>query len=261
MSLIFEEVGDAIYRRRYEFLDQNIGVILGGDGVLVVDTRSVPSHAEEIAAELRAFTPLPVSWVVNTHWHWDHVLGNSIFAGAEIWGHTRCQEVMRDDPEYVRAGASRGLGEGLAAEVATAEIVPPGRTFDRNIDLDIGGRIVHLAYRGLGHTDADLTLAVDDVLFAGDLLEEGAPPAFGDSYPLRWPDTVESHVAEKPRLIVPGHGDVMTAGDAAGQVEELYEVSRRCRAAATEAELDLVGAPYPDDVMKLAFNRARAERG
>ncbi|MCP3973966.1 MAG: MBL fold metallo-hydrolase, partial [bacterium] len=49
----FDEVGDRIFRRRYEALDQNIGIIVGEEGVAVIDTRSAPSHAAEVAADLR----------------------------------------------------------------------------------------------------------------------------------------------------------------------------------------------------------------
>lgn len=257
MAVPFDEVGDGVYRRRYELLDQNIGVILGDTGVMVIDTRSIPSHAREVAADLRVLTSLPVRWVVNTHWHWDHVLGNSEFVGSEIWGHTRCQQMMLDSPELIKEGARRGLGEGSVGELATTEVVAPTRVFDRGVSVDIGGRTVHMAYRGLGHTDADITLTVDDVFFAGDLLEQGAPPAFGDAYPLHWPDTVEAHLESRPRVVVPGHGDVMGPQDVATQIAELREVARLCRQAQSEAELDVARAPYPESVMRTAYARSQ----
>jgi len=254
----FDEVGDGIFRRRYEVLDQNVGVIIGDGGVVVIDTRSAPSHAEEIAKDLATVTPLPVLWVINTHWHWDHVLGNLAFAAAEFWGHRRCRQVMLEEPEAIRAAAKRWLGSA-AEEVDAVDLIAPTNVFDQDAVMDLGGRTVQLAYRGKGHTDADVTVRVDDVLFAGDLLEEGAPPAFGDAYPRQWPITVASHLVDAPRLVVPGHGDVMEAAAVATQVSELHEVARRCTAAASAADLDLTGAPYPDEVMELAFARSLLE--
>ena len=262
MSLPFDEIGDGVYRRRYEALDQNIGIILGAVGALVIDTRSVPSHGEEIARDLSRLTSLPVNWVINTHWHWDHVLGNSVFAGAEIWGHRRCREVMESDPEAIKAAAQSWLGESIVAELEQTTVVPPTTVFDTDVEMNLGDRVVRLLYRGKGHTDADLTVRVDDIVFVGDLLEEGAPPVFGDGYPLQWPDTIAAHLADKPpRVTVPGHGDVMHRDAVNTQIEELREVARRCLAANTEDELDLADAPFPDEAMRSAMARSLLERG
>jgi glyoxylase-like metal-dependent hydrolase (beta-lactamase superfamily II) len=257
----FDEIGDRVYRRRYDALDQNIGIVLGSTGALVIDTRSVPSHGEEIIADLAGLTSLPVLWVINTHWHWDHVLGNSGFAEAEIWGHRRCREVMEADPEAIKANARSWLGESIVSELEQTKVVPPTTVFEADVEMDLGGRAAGLLYRGRGHTDADLTVRVDDVVFAGDLLEEGAPPVFGDGYPLQWPDTITAHMTGgPPRITVPGHGDVMDRGAVNTQIEELHDVARRCAAATTADELDLAGAPYPDEVMRSAMARSLLER-
>ncbi len=260
MPALFDEIGDGVYRRRYAVLDQNIGIVLGRAGVLVIDTRSVPTHGEGIARDLAGLTSLPVRWVINTHWHWDHVLGNSVFADSEIWGHRRCREVMESDPEGIKAAAADWLPESVA-ELEQTVVVPPTTIFETNVAMDLGDRVVRLLYRGKGHTDADVTVRVGDVVFAGDLLEEGAPPVFGDGYPLQWPDTITAHLANPPRLTVPGHGDVMDGDAVNGQIEELRDVARRCAAATTADELDLVGAPYPDEVMRAALERSLLERG
>ena len=81
---------DRVFVRRYAFFDQNIGVVRGDDGVLVVDTRVSHRQADEILADLRELTPLPVRAVVNTHGHNDHAFGNHRFRPAPIWGHARC---------------------------------------------------------------------------------------------------------------------------------------------------------------------------
>src|SRR5215211_8735649 len=85
----WQEVGDRVFTRRFEFFNQQIGVILGGRDVLVVDTRSTPAQAREILADLRELTRDPVTLVVDTHWHFDHAFGNSVFRPASIWGHAR----------------------------------------------------------------------------------------------------------------------------------------------------------------------------
>ena len=76
----------------------------------------------------------------------------------------------------------------------------------------VGGRTVELAYHGRAHTDHDLTVAVPDagVLFAGDVIEEGNAPWFGDGYPEAWPATLDALLTDRPEsMIVPGHGAVV----------------------------------------------------
>lgn len=254
MAVGFEEIGDGVFRRRYAALDQNIGLVVGGDGALILDTRSLPKHAHELAADVAAVTSQPVRWVVNSHWHWDHVLGNSVFATADLWGHQRCREVMLSDPDGLVAASRASFGD-LANDLTTADVVPPANVFTELATLDLGDRSVELLFRGKGHTDSDVVVVAGDVLFAGDLLEEGAPPYFGDGYPSEWPATVERHLKPEPRVVVPGHGDVMTLAAASDQLDQLSDVAARCAAAATEAELELAGAPFPDDVMLTAFAR------
>jgi len=260
VAQLFDQLAPAVYRRHYPMLQQNIGVVVGEAAVLVVDTRSAPSHASEIVEDLKALTDLPVGWVVNTHWHWDHVLGNSAFGGVPIWAHIRCREALETEAAATIGAAKTWLPD-LTAELDTTEVVPPTETFDSLAEVDLGGITVRLVFRGRGHTDSDVMVHTGHVLFAGDLLEEGAPPSFGDSYPLQWPATLGAQLVDAPPTVVPGHGAVMDRVAAATQLEELEDVARRCSAAATESDLDVTGAPYPADVMQLAFARSLVERG
>ena len=68
--MTWQELGDGVFRRRYDVLDLNVGVVIGGEGVLVIDTRASPRQARETIAELTELTDLPIRWVLNTHWHW-----------------------------------------------------------------------------------------------------------------------------------------------------------------------------------------------
>ena len=135
-----------------------------------------------------------VGVVVNSHGHYDHAFGNSVFRPAPIWGHERAAEMIRRTGESQREGAAAEVPE-IAAELAEVVLDPPERTFREvaTICLD-DEREVELRYLGRGHTDNDIVLRVDgaDVLCAGDLLENGAPPNFGDGYPMDWPATAEA---------------------------------------------------------------------
>src|SRR4051812_7153683 len=106
MAAGWVEIGERVFVRRYRFFDQNIVVVLGRDEALVVDTRSTPDQAREILGDLRELGSPPVGIVVNTHGHYDHAFGNSVFRPAPIWGHERCAEMLERFGEHMRASAA-----------------------------------------------------------------------------------------------------------------------------------------------------------
>jgi glyoxylase-like metal-dependent hydrolase (beta-lactamase superfamily II) len=260
------EIGDRVFVRRYPFYDQNVGVILGRAEVLVIDTRSTYAQAREIQDDLRELTDAPVGVVVDTHGHFDHVFGNAIFRPATIWGHERCVTFM------VRTGEARKRAIAteeplLADELAEIVIDPPDRIFATHARIEVGGREVILRYLGRGHTDHDVVVDVPgtDVVFAGDLLENGNVPFFGDAYPLDWPATAAAlavRVSEGTGVVVPGHGD--QAGRAfvdaqAASFEALAEAARRVEAGELPLEEALATHPFPDyppEDARRAFERA-----
>ena len=173
------EVGDRIFTKRYRFYDQQIGLILGGRDVLVIDTRISAGQAREIVEDVRDITSDPVTHVVDTHWHTDHAFGNAVFRPATIWGHARTAEVLAS-PEYAERAKPMVVAQhpDLAEDIAVTIVDPPDRTFTEHGTFRVGERRVDLRFLGRGHTDADIVVEIPDagVLFAGDLLEDGATP-------------------------------------------------------------------------------------
>ena len=115
--------------------------------------------------------------------------------------------------------------------------------------LDVGGREVVLRFLGRGHTDHDLVVEVEaagdaTVIFAGDLVEQGAPPAFEDAWPAEWPATLGRLHALARGPVVPGHGAVVDAAFVGAQREELLAVLEALR----EGRLD--DGPYPPATMR-----------
>jgi glyoxylase-like metal-dependent hydrolase (beta-lactamase superfamily II) len=257
------EIGDRVLTRRFQFLDQQIGVVLGGDDVLIVDTRSTGPQAREIADELRQLTRNPISIVVDTHHHWDHAFGNHTFRPATIWGHVRAAERLRSESESVRAELIPEFPD-LAEAFRAVVIDPPDRTFADRATVEVGGRVVELAFHGRGHTDGDISVHVPDanVLFAGDLVENGAPPSFGDGYPIEWPDAVERLLPLASGAVVPGHGGI---GDRAFVEEQLSSfrrlasLARQIHAGEATIEDGLAAQPFGPDTPRDAFERALAQ--
>jgi glyoxylase-like metal-dependent hydrolase (beta-lactamase superfamily II) len=259
------EVGDRVFVRRYALLDQNIGVVLGEEGALVVDTRATHQHADELLADLRRLTPLPARVVVNTHGHWDHCFGNARFRPAPIWGHVRCAEMMRLTGENQRARISEASAE-LAVGLAEVVIDPPDQTFEdaETVEIEPGGRSVELRYLGRGHTDNDIVVVVPDadVLFAGDLLENNATPFFGDGYTLDWPATAEALVDLVIGAVVPGHGGVGDRAFAIRQMTEfrtVAELARLVHRGVIGIDDAVLRTPYPADTALEPLTRALAQ--
>ncbi|MEU4835188.1 MBL fold metallo-hydrolase [Streptosporangium sp. NPDC023615] len=205
------EVADRVLVRRYDELDLSVGLVVGEGGCLVVDTRGDERQGAELAAEVRRITAAP--WTVAiTHSHFDHAFGTRSFPGGPVWGHADCRaDLIRDGDRARRqwAGYYRDLGrEDVAGDIERTEIVPPDHLVTGRTELVVGGRRIVLAHLGRGHSGNDLVVHVPDagVVFAGDLVENGAPPAYEDAYPLEWPATVAALLALPGSGAGPGPG-------------------------------------------------------
>ena len=260
MTSVWREVGDRVWVRRYEALDQTIGVIGGAAGLVVIDTRATHRLADELREDLEAL-PGSIAAVVNTHGHWDHAFGNARFTATPIWGHVRCATMILERGEEMRA---RLIGDYPGEGFDEVELTPPTNLVDESATLDLGDRQVDLRYLGRGHTDNDIVITVPDaaILFAGDLLENAPAPAFGDSYPIAWVATGRSLLGLVDGLVVPGHGDPFDRAFATRQVEELATLAQLARETASGAiGLDeaIRRSPFPAEPTAQALDRAQIE--
>ena len=260
----WREVGDRVFVRRHRSLDLNVGLVLGEGACLVVDTRSSEVEGRDLADAVRRVTPHP--WVVvDTHAHFDHCFGNAVFRPAPVWGHRRCAENLQVYGEVQRrlmAAAYREHGQPKAAEqIEATRIDPPDELVDDVAPVTVGGRPVHLRHLGRGHTDNDLVVVVPDaeLLLAGDLVEEGAPPQFGDAFPLDWPATLDAMLELVEGPVVPGHGEVVDREYVLVQRAEIAHAAQLARPAYADgrsADTVLAGMPFPEPYARPAVERA-----
>ena len=265
MNGSWREIGDRVFVRRYKFFDQNIVAILGADETLVVDTRTSPGQAEEIKVDLRELKAPPVTVVVDTHGHSDHVFGNHSFRPCQIWGHYLCVPFMRGQSEKARAALMAQMPD-LADDFAKVVVDPPDQTFTDRASVEFGGRQVELHYLGRGHTDNDIVLVAADanVVCAGDLLENGATPFFGDGFPMDWPETAGRLLAliDSKTVVVPGHGDHAGHGFASASFAaftDLATLARQIHAGQLDLEAATASAPYPAESARAPLERALAQ--
>lgn len=208
----------------------NVGFVVGGDAVAVIDTGGSIAEGRRLRAAIRAVTPLPIRWVVNTHVHPDHVLGNAAFRDDHpaFLGHARLP----------RALAARGAFylERLAPDLGPAfpgtEIVPPTRTVATTLEIDLGDRPLLLRAAATAHTDDDLTVLdrATGTLWLGDLLFVDRIPALDGSL-LGWIAETRRLAAGPALRLVPGHGPAPAPPRAlAGQLRYLETLERDLRA-------------------------------
>ena len=195
--------------------DPNSGVIIGDDGVLIVDTTATPAMAQDLIARIRSVTDKPIKYVVLSHYHAVRVLGASAYFAEGA------QQVIASRGTYEMI-VERGEAD-MKSEIerfprlfAGVETVPgltwPTLVFEKEITLYLGKLEVRIAHLGSGHTKGDTVvwLPSQKVLFSGDLVEYDAACYCGDAQLEQWPATLDALHALGAEKLVPGRGPALT---------------------------------------------------
>ena len=190
----------------------NVGVVLGENAALVVDTGMSPASGDVVLAEARRLAGDRPLLLTITHFHPEHGFGASrlVDAARLIYNRRQATELAESGEEFIEL--FRTFGPEVAAALEGVELVQPHETYDGSTELDLGGRTVTLREMGGAHTAGDQVVVVADagVLFAGDLVENRFfPIVFGDvaDGPI-WIDTLERLRGIDSAVVVPGHGEV-----------------------------------------------------
>ncbi len=186
----------------------NAGFMIGDDGVLVIDSFTPESSARELLAEIRKLTPLPVRYLVNTHYHMDHTGGNGVYAqaGAAIIAHPNVRTWLRTENMKFFGPNATPEQKSRVESLTLPSIVYHGA----GLDIYLGNRQVLLRFDP-GHTGGDTLIAVPDakVVFGGDLLWNARFPNMMDASTGPWIETLDTLIAAHPDFtFVPGHGEV-----------------------------------------------------
>ena len=221
-TVTFAEIGDGLYAFTAEG-DPNTGVIIGDDGVMVIDTQATPKMAEEVIARVRQVTDKPIKYVVLSHYHAVRVLGASAYGAQEVLASdaTRSMIVERGqedwDSEYGRFPRLFQAAESIPG------LTWPTMTFDGFMTVYLGKRRIELMHLGRAHTAGDIVAWVPDakVMFSGDLVEYKSACYCGDAHLTDWPDTLDNLETFEPEALMPGRGDALGNPALVGEAVEL----------------------------------------
>ena len=195
----------------------NIGVIGGTEAVLVVETGMGPGNAEKVLTFAAEYAKGRRLYLTTTHFHPEHAFGAATFAGEATYLVNRAQaeDLAAKGAGYVEM--FRGLGAPVARQLDGVRLATPDLVYDDRYDLDLGGRVVRLRATGRAHSRGDQVVTVPDagVMFTGDLVEAGQfaifpwfPPHDTDVSGTRWLAVLRRLADQRPRVVVPGHGDI-----------------------------------------------------
>jgi glyoxylase-like metal-dependent hydrolase (beta-lactamase superfamily II) len=222
----------------------NAAVIINEDDVLVVDSHATPRAAAALRRQIRKLTPLPVRFVVNTHFHNDHSRGNQAYVAAGPV-HGRAATIVATEAtalslrtiegdrlkkdaaeiaekvqaaratlEAARNAESRTQSQArydelrrYEGDLAKLELVLPSLTFDRSLILHRKTRDILILFLGRGHTNGDAVvyLPKEKVVVTGDLVTRWGP-GMGDGFPNEWPATLDALLALDFTHVIGGHG-------------------------------------------------------
>jgi len=196
----------------------NIGIILGRNAAVVVDTGMGPANGEKVLAVAKRLARSRPLILTLTHFHPEHGFGAQVFKGAAKIHYNRAQrdELRAKGEGYL--GMFKTFGPAVAAALEGTVLVEPDEVYDEaSTAIDLGGRRVELRTWGLAHTAGDqvVWLPEERILFTGDLAEERIFPIFPWFPPqdatidaARWAHILSEVASWNPAIVVPGHGDI-----------------------------------------------------
>ena len=191
----------------------NAGVVIGPQGVVVIDALGSPALGKQLIDEIRKLTEKPIQFVIATHYHADHIYGLQSFIdiGATIIAQESAKEYLNSDTAQLRLQTSR---TELAPWINdNTRLVPAAQWIAEDTSLKLSGLDVELIKMGPAHTPDDLAIYFpsEGVLFAGDLVFRGRIPYVGNADSLGWIQSLDKLLTRQAHVIVPGHGPASTS--------------------------------------------------
>jgi len=194
----------------------NIAIIVGRDGVLVVDTGMGPRNAETALDEVKKITSKPVAYLTITHFHPEHGMGAQAFPASTIVIYPTAQKTELLEKGTAMINQFSGVSTGIADLLKPVKIRMPNVTFSEEAEIDLGDFPVRLLHWGSSHTRGDefVFLPKQSIVFGGDVVVNRFFPimADSDSSGTNWIEILGRLEKLHPAIVVPGHGEIGDVG-------------------------------------------------
>lgn len=185
----------------------NIGFIVGDKCIAVIDTGGSIDIGLQLLKKIKSISEKPICYVINTHVHFDHMLGNKAFVleNPEFVGHQRLAAEVERNREFFLEQFKNDLGPNPVP----SSIVGPSILIDKSRQLDLGDRILTLMPFPVSHSHSDLIIIDNktNTLWAGDLIFRERIPSLTGSL-IGWVKVMEDLPRLEVTLVIPGHGNV-----------------------------------------------------
>lgn len=222
------------------YINNNL-VVIGKDGIVLVDAGSHYAVAKHIEKAIRKISDKPVTHILITHHHSDHHLGAAAFAGAQVIASEFCAKQIEDYGPSMVLGMTRMVGSKLDnTKVVIPHVRIPGKT---SVDMVLNGVKLKLITTETAHTEGDMLVYLPDdgVLASGDILVHGVNPNFFDGNLKKWIGVIDKLRKLPATTILPGHGALMTPTDVVefqGLIADFYKtVEQTYKAGGNEADV------------------------
>ncbi len=206
-TITFDAIGPDLYAFTAEG-DPNSGVVVGDDGVMVVDAQATPVMARQVIERVAKITDKPIKYVLLTHYHAVRVLGASAYAGAEILASDATRALIAERGKQDMDSEIGRFPRLFRAVESIPGLTWPSITFPDQMSVWLGRREVRIMRIGRGHTAGDVIALVPDanVVFSGDLVEYRSACYCGDAHFTDWPATLDRLAEFSAEALVPGRG-------------------------------------------------------
>jgi cyclase len=209
----------------------NAGIIIGEEGIIVVDTLVSAKEAKRFLQDIKAISDKPIRHVINTHYHLDHSFGNAEFVGldAEVIAHVNCGEAMRKSAVDTLANANAfGLTQD---EMPGTTLAYPTLTFTYKMEINLGSMKVELIYIAPSHSNGSIivNLPAEGILFAGDTLFTDFHPYMADGDIKGWLKTLDFIQSLNADKIIPGHGPISTNKDVTDMKDYIVAFDKKAK--------------------------------
>jgi glyoxylase-like metal-dependent hydrolase (beta-lactamase superfamily II) len=251
-KISFDEIGKGLYAFTAEG-DPNSGIIVGDDGVMVIDAQATPVMALEVIERVRKVTDKPIKYVLLSHYHAVRVLGASAYRDAEVLASDGTRDLIVERGQQDKDSEIGRFPRLFQAVESIPGLTWPTITFPKQMSVWLGKREVRIMHLGRGHTAGDVVAYVPDanVVFSGDLVEYHSACYCGDAHFTDWPGTLDNLAKFKANALVPGRGAALASSQ---KVSEGIDMTRDFLSTLYGSAKDSVAKGL---TLKQAFDAAR----